>query len=397
MNLNRELLKKYTILYIEDDDVIRTELSSLLENFFHSVIVASNGKEGLRTYLTNQNNIDIIVSDINMPELNGIDMVKKIRDIKDDVPIIFATAHSDSDFLIEAIKLRVKEYVVKPLDIRKLLIYIEDIAKSLELEKLLKQQKDELIKFRNILDSNNLLLKLDKEFRITYANKLFCKATGYKKETLLGKELVTFRHNNNAKKIFDDIYEKLLNKNSWKGNLKIKRKDDTTLDTKSNIFPDLDDFLEMLGVIFVAYDTTKEQELKRQMQLALIKEKSENLQKTKEQNLEQETLLIKIKDELEETKKELNIFKLNNNDKTNEKILKKLEEENNFLNQQIRSLKFEIEKLNKTLNNSETNEVLKEKLDYWKERSAQESQKLELLEKSIIANVEPAIIEKIFN
>ena len=43
------------------------------------------------------------------------------------------------------------------------------------------------------------------------------------------------------------------------------------------------------------------------------------------------------------------------------------------------------------------NEVLKEKLDYWKERSAQESQKLELLEKSIIANVEPAIIEKIFN
>ena len=67
MNLNRELLKKYTILYIEDDDVIRTELSSLLENFFHSVIVASNGKEGLRTYLTNQNNIDIIVSDINMP------------------------------------------------------------------------------------------------------------------------------------------------------------------------------------------------------------------------------------------------------------------------------------------------------------------------------------------
>ena len=74
-----------------------------------------------------------------------------------------------------------------------------------------------------------------------------------------------------------------------------------------------------------------------------------------------------------------------------------MEEENNFLNQQIRSLKFEIEKLNETLNNSETNEVLKEKLDYWKERSAQESQKLELLEKSIIANVEPAIIEKIFN
>ena len=182
MNIKSELLKKYTILYVEDDDVIRTELSSILENFFESVKIASNGKEALRTYLENQDDIDIIVSDINMPELNGIEMIKKIREIKDNVPAIFTTAHSDSEFLIEAIKLRVKEYIVKPLDIKKLIFIIEDIAKSLELDKLLKQQREELIKFKNILDSNNLLLKLDNNFKITYVNKLFCKISTYKKD-----------------------------------------------------------------------------------------------------------------------------------------------------------------------------------------------------------------------
>lgn len=398
MNINSELLKKYTLLYVEDDDVIRTELSSLLENFFKSVIVVPNGKEGLRTYLTNQDNIDIILSDINMPELNGIDMVKKIREIKDDVPVVFATAHSDSDFLIEAIKLRVKEYIVKPLDIKKLLIFIEDIAKTLEFERVLNKQREELLKFKNILDTNNLLLKLDNNFKIIYANKLFCKTLGYKKEDLLGQELNSLRHNNSAKKLFEDIYKKLLNKESWDGNLKIKRKDETILDTKSNIIPDLDDNLNIQGIILVAYDTTKEQELKRQMQLALIKEKSLNLQKIKEQNLEQDSFINEIKQELEDTKKELNLFKQqNNNQKVKDNTIKNFEDEKEVLNQRIKYLETEIDRLNEMLLNNDSSEILKEKLEYWEQRSKQESEKLEILEKSIIANVEPAIIEKIFN
>lgn len=398
MNINSELLKKYTLLYVEDDDVIRTELSSLLENFFKSVIVVPNGKEGLRTYLTNQDNIDIILSDINMPELNGIDMVKKIREIKDDVPVVFATAHSDSDFLIEAIKLRVKEYIVKPLDIKKLLIFIEDIAKTLEFERVLNKQREELLKFKNILDTNNLLLKLDNNFKIIYANKLFCKTLGYKKEDLLGQELNSLRHNNSAKKLFEDIYKKLLNKESWDGNLKIKRKDETILDTKSNIIPDLDDNLNIQGIILVAYDTTKEQELKRQMQLALIKEKSLNLQKIKEQNLEQDSFINEIKQELEDTKKELNLFKQqNNNQKVKDNTIKNFEDEKEVLNQRIKYLEAEIDRLNEMLLNSDSSDILKEKLEYWEQRSKQESEKLEILEKSIIANVEPAIIEKIFN
>ena len=109
MSIDKNLLKRLTLLYVEDDDVIRNELSQLLANFFSNVLVAKDGKEGLRSYLENQDHIDIILTDVNMPELNGIDMIKKIRGIDKKIPIIFATAHSDTEFLAEAIKLRVQE------------------------------------------------------------------------------------------------------------------------------------------------------------------------------------------------------------------------------------------------------------------------------------------------
>ena len=58
MSIDKNLLKRLTLLYVEDDDIIRTELSQLLTNFFSMVHVAKNGKEGLRTYLENQDHID---------------------------------------------------------------------------------------------------------------------------------------------------------------------------------------------------------------------------------------------------------------------------------------------------------------------------------------------------
>ena len=60
----------------------------------------------------------LILTDVNMPELNGIEMIKKVRDFDTKIPVIFATAYSDSEFLVEAIKLRVQEYIVKPIDVR---------------------------------------------------------------------------------------------------------------------------------------------------------------------------------------------------------------------------------------------------------------------------------------
>ncbi len=131
MSIDKNLLKKFTLLYVEDDEVISYELSQLLMNFFSRVFVAKNGRDGLRTYLENQGEIDLILTDINMPLFSGLDMVKKIREFDDKIPIIFATAYSDHEFLVESIKLRVQEYIIKPIDIKYLLSLMNEIASNL--------------------------------------------------------------------------------------------------------------------------------------------------------------------------------------------------------------------------------------------------------------------------
>lgn len=92
MAVDKKLLGRLRVLYVEDDENIRRELSTLLSNFFGKVYVADDGLKGLEAFKTYQNDIDIILSDINMPGLTGIEMMKKIREIDSKIPVIFATA-----------------------------------------------------------------------------------------------------------------------------------------------------------------------------------------------------------------------------------------------------------------------------------------------------------------
>ena len=124
----RHSLKKCPILYVEDDAHIRNELSTLLANFFQEVYTANDGVDGFEVYKQNQEKIDIIISDISMPNMNGIEMVREIRDFDKEIPVIFATAYSDKEFLIDSIKLKVYEYIIKPIDVRGLITSINELA-----------------------------------------------------------------------------------------------------------------------------------------------------------------------------------------------------------------------------------------------------------------------------
>lgn len=395
MNINKELLEKFTLLYVEDDDVIRTELSSILSNFFKKVFVASDGKEGLRTYLENKDSIDIILTDINMPLLNGLDMVKKIRSIKDNVPVIFATAYSDSEFLIDAIKVRAEDYVVKPIDIKKLISYIEEIVNRLHNEFLLNQQRVELLKFKEILDSNNILLKANKDFKINYINTLFLEITNFKEEELLTKDLQAIIFDD--EKLFIEIEKTLKENKSWSGRFRTNKKNGSFFHVEANIISDFDEKGNFLGVIAVLKDITKELEQKRQMQLALIKDKSEMLKKNKEQMIEKELIIKDLEVEISLFRKRAK--NKQEDDKTNsyQKLILELSKTNKELQEEIEALERDLVNLEKNSNNKIEDEVLKQKLEYWKERAKNETSKLEELERQVIANVDTNLIQKIFN
>jgi len=113
-----------TILYVEDNNFIREEAVEYLSLIYNNVLEASNGQEALDVYA--HSNPDIIITDIEMPIINGLQMVKAIRRKDKKTPIIVLTAFMNPEYLLEAIELRLIKYIIKPMTNHKL-----DIALSL--------------------------------------------------------------------------------------------------------------------------------------------------------------------------------------------------------------------------------------------------------------------------
>jgi diguanylate cyclase (GGDEF)-like protein len=118
---NISILKNVTILYAEDEKDLREVTHQILKGFTKKQFVASDGKEGLELFKAHENEIDLIITDVNMPILNGLEMVKEIKKINFNIPIIVATAFSNKEYLLEAIDIGIDKYVLKPIDVAKLL------------------------------------------------------------------------------------------------------------------------------------------------------------------------------------------------------------------------------------------------------------------------------------
>jgi DNA-binding NtrC family response regulator len=125
------------ILYVEDEPKLRERIVIVLSMRFESVISAANGKEALDLF--SRERPDIVVSDIQMPVMDGLEMTRRIRDIAPETPVILGTAFTETNYLLKAIELGVSAYVRKPLDCRQLVETISRVATPIlqkaELEK----------------------------------------------------------------------------------------------------------------------------------------------------------------------------------------------------------------------------------------------------------------------
>ncbi|MDD2781815.1 response regulator transcription factor [Sulfuricurvum sp.] len=130
-------LKNYTVLIAEDDQVALNSLFNTLKRYFKNVITATDGYEAYRKSL--ENSIDLIVSDMRMPYQDGADFIKKIRESHPDLPVIFMSAYQDSQTLLKVIPLNITEYLIKPIQ----------ISKILELSLKVVQQKRQIVTAQN--------------------------------------------------------------------------------------------------------------------------------------------------------------------------------------------------------------------------------------------------------
>ncbi|MDO8452942.1 MAG: response regulator [Sulfurimonas sp.] len=114
----KELAQNYTVLYVEDDEELRNGVVHYLRNFFKEVKSAVNGEEGLLLY--KESMYDIVITDIGMPKMNGLEMALKMREINARQEILIVSAYSESSLIMDSIEIGVSGYIVKPIDFRKI-------------------------------------------------------------------------------------------------------------------------------------------------------------------------------------------------------------------------------------------------------------------------------------
>ena len=143
------LLNESSILLAEDEDNVRESFKKVLLLYVNEVFTAKDGKEAYKLY--NKHQPDIIITDIKMPKMNGLEFIKKIREKNHEIPIIVTSAHTDQDFLLESIKLSLIEYVVKPMKEKDLNRLLKECAQKLyeKSETVVKLENDSLYDLDN--------------------------------------------------------------------------------------------------------------------------------------------------------------------------------------------------------------------------------------------------------
>lgn len=131
-------LKQLNLLYIEDDPIQRETLSPILEMLVKKLFIAKDGLEGLEIF--KKQNIQVILTDYEMPNLNGHQIAKEIRNISSKIPIIILSAHSEKKMLMNAIEVQALEYIEKPLDEMKIIESLHSAYLKLEENNLIEMR-----------------------------------------------------------------------------------------------------------------------------------------------------------------------------------------------------------------------------------------------------------------
>lgn len=178
--INKEILQNIKVLYVEDEAEVRNFTAKTIQAIVKDLIVAENGLDGIEKFKENPD-IDLIVTDINMPKLGGLEMCEAIQEIKPDIPIVITSAHNDPDFLKKAIDIGVDAYAMKPVDLYQLLDCMIKAMEPIFLRKQLEQLnlsleskvEEGIKKIKLILDAQDNMVIVTNGVSISHVNKRF--------------------------------------------------------------------------------------------------------------------------------------------------------------------------------------------------------------------------------
>ena len=170
------------VLFIDDDEGIRKVFSILLRKEGYQVFTAKNGEEGLKIF--KQEIPPIVIADVKMPGINGIEVLKRIKEINPEAEVIIITGHGDMNSAIEALKLDASDFLPKPVKLEALLVALKRAREKLELRRKLKEYTHNL---------ENLVRERTEELqRAQEQIKTFYEVSRYVSENTSLKETIDF-------------------------------------------------------------------------------------------------------------------------------------------------------------------------------------------------------------
>ncbi|NWF67195.1 MAG: response regulator [Campylobacterales bacterium] len=265
------------ILYVEDDEIIRDELLKFLKRRCDVVVTANDGEDGLNKY--KNGSFDLVITDINMPILSGLDMAKQIKELNPKAIIAITTAFNDKDFLLSAIDIGISKFLIKPIKTKKL----DEMLKAITEKIMLRKENERLVKLQNqykkAVDLSSIVIKIDKDKFITYANDKFLDISKYSLDEIKGKSLCTIKHPNSCELVSKDMIEKLSENQVFSGMVQCVSKEMDSFYLNMTINPILNEDNIIDEFIIIAQDMTKEIIQQNELEKLRIKNLKDTMEK----------------------------------------------------------------------------------------------------------------------
>ena len=254
-----------SMLYVEDEKVTREQVSRILQRVVTELHVAENGRQGLELYI--EKRPDIVVTDIMMPFMNGLEMSREIRKLNRDSQIIMLTAYSDTEYLLECISLGVNQYVQKPVDFGLLTSAIESCSNYTLLKRKVLQQETHIQRLSQAVEQAPApVLITSTDGSIEYVNAMFTRLSGYLPEEVMGRNPRIIGSGINPPTTFSDLWSTILSGKEWKGELANRHKNGSIYWEAVKICPLKDNSGLVTGFLKVSQDITERKQYEENLQ-----------------------------------------------------------------------------------------------------------------------------------
>lgn len=208
-------LNAFSVLYVEDEEGIRSNIQEILQHLFKETTTAKNASEAYLKYL--EVKPDLIITDIKMGAETGIDLIKRVRESDSKTRIIITSAHTDLEYMLEAAELHLVKYIIKPITQDKLMNALEAFVKTHDDNKIYNLTSTWIFDYSKSIISNG-----NEDFNLTKKESKFLKLLITKNRIITYEEMENFIWDeesvmtSNAMRLFIKNFRKKLPENSLK-------------------------------------------------------------------------------------------------------------------------------------------------------------------------------------